>query len=277
VAAERVSVCNLFATGLTALNSGEGSRFFRFHFAFPQILCSFAQSIMERRPLSHSRSQAPVQSFHYSNELENVTFREYGRNIQNMARHLLTVEDREKRTRMAITLVELMKQLNPVSGEPNDYYQKLWDHLYVITGMKLDVDGPFPKPDSEVLVKKPNPVPYLKGESRFRHYGRSIEELTRKAIEIKDEEEKEQASIYICRLMKLFVLTNSKEMLEDNVAMESLRKLSDGKLRLDPEKVAAQNLLSLNPKEITQAIPSNQNRGGGKNRNQRHFQHKRRR
>ncbi len=232
---------------------------------------------MERRPLSQTRSQAPVQSFHYSNELENVTFREYGRNIQNMARHLLTVEDREKRTRMAITLVELMKQLNPVSGEPNDYYQKLWDHLYVITGMQLDVDGPFPKPDSEVLVKKPNPVPYLKGESRFRHYGRSIEELTRKAIEIKDEEEKEQASIYICRLMKLFVLTNSKEMLEDTVALESLRKLSDGKLRLDPEKVAAQNLLSLNPKEITQAIPSNQNRGGGKNRNQRHFQQKRRR
>lgn len=232
---------------------------------------------MERRPFTHNRSQASAPGFHYANELETVSFKEYGRNIQNMARHLLKVEDREQRTRMAITLVELMKQLNPVSGEPNDYYQKLWDHLHVITGMQLEVDGPFPKPDSEVLVKKPNPVPYLNGESRFRHYGRGIEELVRKAIEIKDEEEKEQASVYICRLMKLFVLTNSKEMLEDNVALESLRKLSDGKLRLDPEKVAAQNLLSLNPKEITQAIPGNQNRGGGKNRNQRHFQHKRRR
>ena len=231
---------------------------------------------MERRPFTHSRSQAAAHGFHYTNELENVSFREYGRNIQNMARHLLTVEDREKRTRMAITLVELMKQLNPVSGEPNDYYQKLWDHLHVITGMQLDVDGPFPKPDSAVLVKRPEPVPYLKGESRFRHYGRSIEELVRKAIEIKDEEEKEQACIYICRLMKLFVLTNSKEMLEDNVAMESLRKLSNGQLRLDPEKVAAHNLLSLNPKEITQAAPGIQNRSG-KNRNQRHFQHKRRR
>ena len=245
-------------------------------FAFPQILCTFAHSSMERRPFTHNRTPAPAHSFHYANELENVSFREYGRNIQNMARHLLTVDDREKRTRMAITLVELMKQLNPVSGEPNDYYQKLWDHLYVITGMQLDVDGPFPKPDSEILVKKPNTVPYLKGESRFRHYGRGIEELVRKAIELKDEEEKEQAAIYICRLMKLFVLTNSKEMLEDSVALESLRKLSNGKLVLDSEKVAAFNLLSLNPKEITQAIPSNQNRPG-KNRNQRHFQHKRRR
>ena len=193
-----------------------------------------------------------------------------------MARHLLTVEDREKRTRMAITLVELMKQINPVSGEPNDYYQKLWDHLYVMTGMSLDVDGPFPKPDNAVLVKKPMVVPYIKGEAKSRHFGRSIEELIQKAISITDDEEREQVCIYICRLMKLLVLTNSKEMLEDNVAMESLRKLSGGKLSLDPAKVSANNLLNLNPREITQAVPSNQQRSG-KNRNQRNFQHKRRR
>ncbi len=234
------------------------------------------RTIMERRPFSHSRVPQAAHTFHYANELESVNYREYGRNIQNMARHLLTVEDREKRTRMAITLIELMKQLNPVSGEPNDYYQKLWDHLHVIADMKLDVDGPFPKPDSAILVKKPQPVPYLTGEARSRHFGRGIEELIRKAIEVKDEEEKEQACIYICRLMKVLVLTNSKDMLEDSVALDSLRRLSGGKLSLDPAKVAAENLLSLNPKEITQAIPSNQQRSG-KNRNQRHFQHKRRR
>jgi hypothetical protein len=231
---------------------------------------------MERRSFTHSRSIKPAHAFHYANELEQVNYREYGRNIQNMARHLLSIEDRDRRTRMAITLVELMKQLNPVSGEPNDYYQKLWDHLHVITGMQLDVDGPFPKPDSSVLVKKPQPVPYLKGEARSRHFGRGIEELIRKAMEVKDEEEREQTCIYICRLMKVLVLTNSKEMLEDSVALENLRRLSGGKLSLDPAKVAAENLLSLNPREITQAIPSNQQRSG-KNRNQRHFQHKRRR
>ena len=231
---------------------------------------------MERRPFTNTRRPQTPHSFQYSNELESVHYREYGRNIQNMARELLLVDDREKRTRMAITLVELMKQLNPVSGEPNDYYQKLWDHLYVITGMQLDVDGPFPKPDSAVLVKKPQPVPYLKGEARSRHFGRGIEELIKKAIEIEDEAEREQVCIYICRLMKVLVLTNSKEMLEDSVALENLRRLSGGKLNLDSAKVAAENLLSLNPKDITQAIPSNQQRSG-KNRNQRNFQHKRRR
>lgn len=231
---------------------------------------------MERRPVTSSRITQAPHSFRYANELETVHFREYGRNIQNMARELLNVEDREKRTRMAITLVELMKQLNPISGEPNDYYQKLWDHLHVIADMKLDVDGPFPKPDNAVLVKKPQLVPYLKGEAKSRHFGRGIEALIQKAIDIKDPEEQEQVCIYICRLMKVLVLTNSKEMLEDSVALENLRRLSAGKLSLDAAKVSAENLLSLNPKEITQAIPSNQQRSG-KNRNQRHFQHKRRR
>jgi hypothetical protein len=104
----------------------------------------------------------------------------------------------------------------------------------------------------------------------------NIEELIKKAIEVEDEAEREQVCIYICRLMKVLVLTNSKEMLEDSVALENLRRLSGGKLNLDSAKVASENLLSLNPKEITQAIPSNQQRSG-KNRNQRNFQHKRRR
>lgn len=230
---------------------------------------------MEKRKQVRNYPSEPI--FTYSNELENVTFREYGRNIQNMARHLLKVSDREKRTRMAITLVELMKQLNPVVGEPNDYYQKLWDHLYVMTEMKLDVDSPFPKPDTEILVKKPRPVAYRSGEARFKHYGKNIEQLVEKAIKIESEEERELASIYICKLMKTFVLAHSKDMVEDSVVIENLRKLSSGKLLLDAEKVSAQNLLSINPREILQQ-PSGQSQhrsGGAKNRN--HRNHRRRR
>jgi len=222
--------------------------------------------------------------FHYANEQETVTFREYGRNIQNMARHLLTIEDREKRSRMAITLVELMKQLNPVVGEPNDYYQKLWDHLYVMTGMELDIDGPFPKPDDEILVKKPQTVPYRTTDARFKHYGRSIELLVQQAIELPTEEERENASIYLCRLMKMFVLSHSKDLVDDSVVIENLKKLSNGKLILDAEKVSSLNLLTINPKDVLQGPSSNgslRQQGRGvpqqKNRNQRQQQHKRRR
>jgi hypothetical protein len=233
---------------------------------------------MERK---FNYNQPVKKEFHYANEQEIVTFREYGRNIQNMARHLLTIEDREKRNRMSITLVELMKQLNPVIGEPNDYYQKLWDHLHVMTDLKLDVDGPFPKPDSEILVKKPQTVPYRIGDAKFKHYGRSIELLVKKAIDLEDEEEKEQACIYLCRLMKMFVLSHSKDMIEDSVVIENLKKLSGGKLILDSEKVSSQNLLSINPKDILQNPQGQSQRQGGQNqrnnRNQRFQNNKRRR
>ena len=182
-----------------------------------------------------SSTSKPAQAFHYANELEQVTFREYGRNIQNMVKHLLTIEDRAIRTRMSITLVELMKQLNPVVGEPNDYYHKLWDHLHVMAGMNLDVDSPFPKPETDVLVKKPMTVPYRIGSARFKHYGRNIEKLVEQAIALPTEEERENASIYLCRLMKIFVLSHSKELVDDAVVVENLRKLSNGKLLLDLE------------------------------------------
>jgi hypothetical protein len=118
------------------------------------------------------------------------------------------------------------------------------------------------------------------GDARFKHYGRSIEMLVQQAIELPTEEERENASVYLCRLMKMFVLSHSKDMVEDSVVIENLRKLSNGKLILDAEKVAAMNLLSINPKDILQAPYSNSQRQGNsgqRNRNQRHHQHKRRR
>lgn len=247
-------------------------------FGFHSKPLHFCSHKMQKRT-TIVRQNRSIPEFVYCNQLESVTFREYGRVIQNMARHLLTIEERERRTRMAITLVELMKQLNPVVGEPNDYYQKLWDHLHVMTGYKLDVDSPFPKPDSEVLVKKPRPVPYRTGEARFRHYGRGIELLVSQAIELPTEEERENASVYLCRLMKTFVLTHSKDMVEDSVVIENLRKLSGGKLVLDPEKVAAQNLLSINAREILHSHPGGHRpvQNQSRNRNARHHHHKRRR
>lgn len=216
--------------------------------------------------------------FEYANQMEPVIFREYGRNIQNMARHLLTIDDKEKRNKMALSLVELMKQLNPVVGEPNDYYQKLWDHLHVMTGLQLEVDSPFPKPETDVLVKKPQPVPYGIGHARFKHYGKNIESLIAQAVELPTEEERENAAIFLCRMMKMLVLTHSKDMVDDAVVIENLKKLSHGKLSLDLEKVAAMNLLSINPKEILANAPSQGTapRHQHRHKGNKHF-HKRRR
>ena len=104
--------------------------------------------------------------------------KEYGKNIQGLVDHVCGIEDREKRTASAYTIVEIIKQLNPSLKQEND--QKLWDDLYIMSDFRLDVDGPFPMPEKELLGKKPLPVGYPRGEVRFKHYGRNIEKLIEK-------------------------------------------------------------------------------------------------
>ncbi|WP_332910782.1 DUF4290 domain-containing protein [Algoriphagus boritolerans] len=78
--------------------------------------------------------------------------KEYGKNIQRLVDHVTAIEDRDKRTQSAYTVVEIIKQLNPTWKQEND--QKLWDDIYIMSNFKLDVDAPFPIPEKELLGKK---------------------------------------------------------------------------------------------------------------------------
>ena len=96
----------------------------------------------------------------YNTTRNHLTIREYGRHIQKMAEYVLTIEDREKRQKNANALVELMGFLNPHLKNVEDFRHKLWDHLFLITDFKLDVDSPYPIPTRETLRPTPDPLPY---------------------------------------------------------------------------------------------------------------------
>ena len=75
---------------------------------------------------------------------QDLLLREYGRNVQDLVNHILSIEDRAERTRLSYLLVNLMSKLNPQLKDIQDSQQKLWNHLYVMSGSQLDVDAPFP-------------------------------------------------------------------------------------------------------------------------------------
>ena len=54
---------------------------------------------------------------------------EYGRNIQQMVKHALSIEDREERTRCINTIINIMGNLFPYLRDVNDFKHKLWDHV----------------------------------------------------------------------------------------------------------------------------------------------------
>ena len=155
---------------------------------------------------------------------------EYGRNVQKMVDYCVSVKDRDERNKVANAIIKVMGQLNPHLRDIEDYNHKLWDHLYIMSDFKLDVDGPYEKPEPETFQEKPQKVSYPKGRIKYGHYGKTVEELIDKATEIKDAEEQKYLVNVIVNLMKRFYLTWNRDSVRDEVILENLKELSDGKL-----------------------------------------------
>ena len=85
----------------------------------------------------------------YNTERVKLWMPEYGRNVQKMVDYIKTIEDREKRNEQARAVVKVMEILNPQVHVQENWEQKLWDHLHIISGFSLDVDSPYPAPSQE--------------------------------------------------------------------------------------------------------------------------------
>lgn len=169
----------------------------------------------------------------YNTTREYLLMREYGRHIQKMVDYILTIEDREKRTRNAHTVIELMSFLNPQIKQVEDYRHKLWDHLHIISEFKLDVDSPYPKPDKELYNEKPEPMAYPHQTPRYHHLGKNIESLIDKAMHEEDEEKKQGLANAIAYYMKLTYSTWHKELVHDDNIQAELSSLTGGELEFD--------------------------------------------
>ncbi|MBC8155453.1 MAG: DUF4290 domain-containing protein, partial [Bacteroidetes bacterium] len=185
--------------------------------------------------------------------------KEYGSNIQKLVSNIVNIDDREKRTRHAHILVELMRQIHPNMRDGQDYYNKLWDDLYIISGWKLDVDSPYPPPSPEVLGKKPQRVPYNTHNLRFKHFGFNLGLLIDKAVGIEEPDEKRAFVSYLVRLMRTFYATWAKENVEDEAIFQSLIELSKGRLRDDVALVRTEGLVEGTPRERTGDQPQRLN------------------
>ncbi len=210
----------------------------------------------------------------YNTQREGIILKEYGRNVQKLVNYIRTIPDKDKRTKMATTLIELIKQLAPVVKEAHENPQRMWDDLYIIADFNLDIDNPFSTPDRTILFKKPRKMEYPQSDVRFKHYGKNVERLIKEAIKKEDPAEREEATIYLGKLMKTFYSNWNKETLDDSVIVKDLQIMSQGKLTLNLEKVREDNLFEKLYRERKNPRPNGDNREGregrdNRNRNQR--------
>ena len=209
--------------------------------------------------------------FDYNTGREDMKLREFGRNVQKLANHLLTIEDKEKRSRYAAGLMELMKQVVPTIKDTPEDNQRLWDDLHIMTDFKLEAEGPYESPEPHLQTKRPGKVAYNHHKIGFRHYGHNLELMVEEAIKMEDPEQRESAIVHIGKLMKSYHATWNKELVDDEVIVKNIGIMSDGALAIGIEKVKEEGLFEPLYKE--KAKPTNTNRfkknNGHKSQNRR--------
>lgn len=168
----------------------------------------------------------------YNSERPLLIIPEYGRHIQKLVDHCISLEDREERNTMAQAIIDVMGNLQPHLRDVPDFKHKLWDQLYIMSDFRLDADSPYEKPSEEELKAKPEPLAYPKSASKYKFYGNNIQTMIDTALSW-DEGEMKEALVYtIANHMKKCFLNWNKDTVEDDVIFNHLYELSEGKIDL---------------------------------------------
>lgn len=171
----------------------------------------------------------------YNTSRQKLVLPEYGRNIQKMVKLTMEEPDREKRNKMAQSIIAIMGNMNPHLRDIADFKHKLWDHLAIISDFQLDIDSPYEAPEIQKLQEKPENVPYKINSAKFKHYGQTIEKMVHVAIEMEEGELKEILIQLIANHMKKSYLTWNKEAVSDEQIFKDLKILSNGKIDINFE------------------------------------------
>ena len=168
----------------------------------------------------------------YNTERVKLYIPEYGRNVQKMVDYLKTIEDREKRNEQARAIVKVMEIINRAVHLQDNYEQKLWDHLHIISGFDLDVDSPYPAPAPESLQEKPMMIPVSRKPIKASHYGRNIESFIDLIAEKEDGDQKTAMIRSLAVYMRQQYLIWNKDTVSDETIFQDIERLSDGRIKV---------------------------------------------
>jgi len=171
----------------------------------------------------------------YNSNRKKLLLPEYGRHIQKMVNHCVTIEDKEERTKCAHSIIGNMGNMFPHLRDVNDFKHKLWDHLAILSDFKLDIETPFELPEKETLNERPKKLAYNNQRIKYRHYGRTIEQMIEKAVEMEEGEHKKHLIMLIANNMKKSLITWNKDFPGDERVFADMKAMSGNKLEIDDD------------------------------------------
>jgi len=204
-------------------------------------------------------------NFDYNTTRSELILAEYGRNVQNMVKYIITLPTKEERNKYAQAVIDLMCFLNPHLRDVADFKHKLWDHLHIISNYQIDVDSPYPKPTPESKEFKPAHIGYPQQRIKYKHYGKTVEKMIANAIEEQNPERKQAMVQGIANFMKMAYVQWNKDNVADEVILKNLSELSGGALVLE-ENINLQKIEFRNQNRQNNNNRGRQNNNNNKNR-----------
>ena len=169
----------------------------------------------------------------YNTQLKELILPEYGRNIQQMVDHCLSIEDRDERNRCAHTIIRAMRTLFP-EQRSDDTNRKFWDHLALMSGYKLDIDWPVDIVRPENIEPNPDPVILDEEPILARQYGKNIERMIYIAAEMPESEDRWALITLIASQMKKMMLDVNRDGASDEKIFQDLADISAGRILINP-------------------------------------------
>ncbi|MBR1808638.1 MAG: DUF4290 domain-containing protein [Paludibacteraceae bacterium] len=155
---------------------------------------------------------------------------EYGRNVQRMVEYALTIEDKEERTRCVRSIMHTMENLFPYLKNEESRH-KMYDHLALMSGFRLDIDFPYNRPTPEELRYTPERLPYNTTiPLKYRHYGRIVGNMIQEALKEKDEDIRKKMIIRIGSRMRQDFLVWNKDNVDEARLCTDIAALSNGQI-----------------------------------------------
>lgn len=157
----------------------------------------------------------------YNTDKANLLMAEYGRIIQEMVNHCMTIEDKQERLLCAQCIVSVMANLGQEKLSNPEVQSKLWNHLALISDFKLDIEYPVEIIPQAEASSHPSPMSIPQGKIRHRHYGRIIEDALMHLKDMPEGEERDALVRQTADRMKQNLFSwNPDVMSEEKVAYD---------------------------------------------------------
>ena len=190
-----------------------------------------------------------IEGLDYNTQRERLILPEYGREIQKMVNHAMTLPTKQERQACAESIIATMSILFPQGYDAVDLEHKLWDHLAIMSDFKLDIDYPFDVSEATRATTKPQHVGYTSSRIPVRHYGKLLFETFERLKDMPAGDERDALVRLTANQMKRSLAQWGHGAADNERVASDLAAFTNGKIQLDLDTFKFEKLPAKEPEK----------------------------